>query len=149
MSAIQVVNLLNSIFSTFDRLTEQHGLKRIKTINDAYMVVGGLPTRRPDHTQAIALFNTENNQNFNNRIGIHSGSVVAGVIDLNKFAYDLWGDTLNIASRMESQGIVGKIQVTEDIYKSLCNKFLFQKRGEIEVKGKGKMTTYFLVGQKG
>ncbi|MEH1970616.1 adenylate/guanylate cyclase domain-containing protein [Nostoc sp.] len=160
MSAIQLVNLLNPIFSAFDRLTEKHRLEKIKSISDAYMVVGGLPTRRPDHVQAIALmaldmqtaialFNTENNQNFSIRIGIHSGSVVAGIIDLNKFTYDLWGDTVNIASCMESQGIAGKIQVTEDIYKCLCDEFLFEKRGEIEVKGKGKMTTYLLIGQKG
>ncbi|MEH2311252.1 MAG: adenylate/guanylate cyclase domain-containing protein [Nostoc sp.] len=159
MSAIQVVNLLNQIFSAFDRLTEQYGLERIKTINDAYMVVGGLSTRRLDHAQAIAqmalhmqtaiaLFNTENNQNFNIRIGIHSGSVMAGVIDLNNFTYDLWGDTINIASCMESQGIVGKIQVTEDTYKYLCDEFLLEKRGEIEVKSKGKMTTYLLIGKK-
>ena len=159
MSAVQVVNLLNQIFSAFDRLTEQHGLERIKTINDAYMVVGGLPTRRLDHAQAIAqmalhmqtaiaLFNTENNQNFSIRIGIHSGSVMAGVINLNNFTYDLWGDTVNIASCMESQGLIGKIQVTEDTYKSLCDEFLFEKRGEIEVKGKGEMTTYLLIGQK-
>lgn len=159
MSAVQVVKLLNQIFSAFDRLTEQNSLERIKTINDAYMVVGGLPTRRLDHAQAIAqmalhmqtaiaLFNTENNQNFNIRIGIHSGSVVAGVIDLNNFTYDLWGDTLNIASYMESQGLVGKIQVTEDTYKCLCDEFLFEKRGEIEVKGKGEMTTYLLIGKK-
>ncbi|MFN6464894.1 MAG: adenylate/guanylate cyclase domain-containing protein [Nostoc sp. DedVER02] len=157
-SAMQVVNLLNSIFSTFDRLTERYGLERIKT-DDAYMIVGGLPTHCSNHAQAIAkmalqmqtaiaLFNTENNQNFNIRIGIHSGSVVARVIDLNKFTYDLWGDTINIASCIQSQGIVGKIQVTEDIYKFLCDEFLFEKRGEIEVKGKGKMTTYFLIGQK-
>ncbi|MEH2284201.1 MAG: adenylate/guanylate cyclase domain-containing protein [Nostoc sp.] len=159
MSAIQLLNLLNSIFSAFDRLTKQHGLERIKTINDAYMIVGGLPIRRPDHTQAIALmaldmqtaialFNTENNQNFSIRIGIHSASVVAGVIDVNKFTYDLWGDTVNIASCIESQGIAGKIQVTEDTYKCLCDEFLFEKRGEIEVKGKGKMTTYLLIGRK-
>ncbi|MEH2466089.1 adenylate/guanylate cyclase domain-containing protein [Nostoc sp.] len=159
MSAVQVVNLLNQIFSAFDHLTEQDGLERIKTINDAYMVVGGLPTRRLDHAQviaqmalhmqtAIALFNTENNQNFSIRIGIHSGSVMAGVINLNNFTYDLWGDTVNIASCMESQGIVGKIQVTEDTYKCLCDEFLFEKRGEIEVKGKGEITTYLLIGQK-
>ncbi|MCF2148239.1 PAS domain S-box protein [Desmonostoc muscorum LEGE 12446] len=159
MSAIQLVNLLNPIFSAFDRLTEQHNLEKIKTIGDAYMVVGGLPTGRPDHAQAIALmaldmqtaialFNAENNQNFSIRIGIHSGSVVAGVIGLKKFTYDLWGDTVNIASRMESQGIAGKIQVTENTYKSLCNEFLFEKRGEIEVKGKGKMTTYWLIGHR-
>lgn len=99
--------------------------------------------------QAENAFNTENNQNLNLRIGIHRGSVVARVIDLNKFTYDLWGDTINIASCMESQGIVGKIQVTENTYKSLRNEFLFEKRGEIEVQGKGKMTTYFLIGQKG
>ena len=160
MSAIQLLNLLNSIFSTFDRLTEQHGLERIKTIGDAYMVVGGLPTRRPDHAQAmaqmalqmqtaIALFNNENNQNFSIRIGIHRGSVVAGVIDFNKFTYDRWGNMVNIARCMESQGILGKIQVTEDTYKSLCNEFLFEKRGEIEVQGKGKMTTYLLIKRKG
>ncbi|MEH2406000.1 adenylate/guanylate cyclase domain-containing protein [Nostoc sp.] len=159
MNAIQVVNLLNQIFSAFDRLTEQYGLERIKTINDAYMVVGGLSTRRLDHAQAIAqmalhiqtviaLFNTENNQNFNIRIGIHSGSVMAGVINLNNFTYDLWGDTINIASCMESQGLVGKIQVTEDTYKYLCDEFLLEKRGEIEVKSKGKMTTYLLIGKK-
>ncbi|MEH1904741.1 MAG: adenylate/guanylate cyclase domain-containing protein [Nostoc sp.] len=160
LSAIQLVNLLNSIFSAFDRLTEQRGLQRIKTINDAYMVVGGLPTRRPDHAQAIAqmalhmqtaiaLFNTKNNQNFSIRIGIHSGTVAAGVIDLNNFTYDLWGDTVNIASCMESQGIAGKIQVTEDTYKCLYDQFLFEKRGEIEIKSKGKMTTYLLTGRKG
>ncbi|MEH2113888.1 adenylate/guanylate cyclase domain-containing protein [Nostoc sp.] len=160
MSAIQLVNLLNPIFSAFDRLTEKHGLERIKTINDAYMVVGGLHTPRQDCAEAIAimaldmqtaiaLFNTENNQNFSIRIGIHSSSVVAEEIDLNKFTCDLWRDTVSIASCMESQGIAEKIQVTEDIYKSLCNEFLFEKRGEIEVKGKGKMTTYLLIGRKG
>ncbi|MBN3958163.1 adenylate/guanylate cyclase domain-containing protein [Nostoc sp. NMS8] len=161
MSAIQLVNLLNPIFSAFDRLTEKHGLQRIKTINDAYMVVGGLHTPRQDCAKAIAimaldmqtaiaLFNTENNQNFSIRIGIHSGSVVAEEIDLNESTCDhLWRDTVNIASCMESQGIANKIQVTEDIYKSLCNEFLFEKRGEIEVKGKGKMTTYLLIGRKG
>lgn len=159
MSAIQLVNLLNSIFSTFDRLSKQHGLQRIKTIGDAYIVIGGLPTRRADHAQAIAqmalqmqtaiaLFNTENNQNFSIRIGIHRGSVVTGVIDFNKFTYDLSGNTVNIARCMESQGIVGKIQVTENTYKSLCDEFLFEKRGEIEVQGKGKMTTYLLIGCK-
>ncbi|MBD2246337.1 adenylate/guanylate cyclase domain-containing protein [Nostoc sp. FACHB-888] len=160
MSAIQLLNLLKSIFSTFDRLTEQYGLERIKSIDDVYMVVGGLPTHRPDHAQAIAqmalqmqtaiaLFNTENNQNFSICIGIHSGSAVAGVIDLNNFTYDLCKDTINIASCMESEGIVGKIQVTEDTYKSLCDEFLFEKRTEIEVQDKGKMTTYLLIGQKG
>ncbi|WP_242054833.1 adenylate/guanylate cyclase domain-containing protein [Nostoc flagelliforme] len=159
ISAIQLVNLLNSILSAFDRLTQQHGLRRIKTINDAYMVVGGLHTRRLDHAQAIALmaldmqtaialFNTDNNQNFSTRIGIHTGSVATRVIDLNEFTYNIWGDTVNIASCIESQGVAGKIQVTEDTYKCLCNEFFFEKQGEIEVKDKGKITTYLLIGRK-
>ena len=159
MSAIQLVNLLNPIFSAFDHLSERYGLEKIKTIGDAYMVVGGLPLCLPNHAQAIAhmaldmqtaiaLFNAENKQNLNIRIGIHSGPVVAGVIGLKKFTYDLWGDTVNIASRMESHGFNGKIQVSEDTYKRLCNDFLLEKRGEIEVKGKGIMTTYLLIGRK-
>ncbi|MEH2128108.1 adenylate/guanylate cyclase domain-containing protein [Nostoc sp.] len=160
MSAIQLLNLLNPIFSVFDRLTERYSLERIRTINDAYMVLGSLHIRCQDRAQAIALmaldmqtaialFNTENNQNFSIRIGIHSGSVVGGVIDPNKFNYELCKDTVNIASYIESQGIAGKIQVTENTYKCLCDEFVFEKRGEIEVKGKGKMTTYLLIGRKG
>jgi class 3 adenylate cyclase len=159
LSAIQLVRLLNQIFSDFDRLSEQYNLEKIKTIGDAYMVVGGLPRRSPDHAQAIAQmaldmqiaiakFNAENQQNFSIRIGIHSGSVVAGVIGIKKLTYDLWGDTVNIASRMESQGFTNKIQVSETTYQHLRDEFLFEKRGEIEVKGKGKMTTYLLIGRK-
>ncbi len=159
LPAIQVVNLLNQIFSAFDRLSEQYALEKIKTIGDAYMVVGGLPTRCPDHATAIALmaldmqkailqFNIDNQQSLSIRIGIHSGPVVAGVIGLKKFSYDLWGDTVNIASRMESHGIAGKIQLTESTYEYLNDDFVLEKRGEIEVKGKGKMTTYLLLGQK-
>ncbi|WP_347242284.1 adenylate/guanylate cyclase domain-containing protein [Nostoc sp. FACHB-892] len=159
ISAIQLLNLLKSIFSTFDRLTEQYGLERIKSIDDVYMVIGGLPTHRPDHAQAIAqmalqmqtaiaLFNTENNQNFSIRIGIHTGSVATRVIESKEITYNLWGDTVNIAHCIEYQGIAGKIQVTEDTYKFLCNEFVFEKRGEIEVQGKGKMTTYLLIRHK-
>lgn len=159
LSAIQLVKLLNHIFSDFDRLSEQYNLEKIKTIGDAYMVVGGLPQRRFDHAQAIAQmaldmqsaiaqFNAENQQNFSIRIGIHSGSVVAGVIGIKKLTYDLWGDTVNIASRMESQGFTNKIQVSQTTYQLLRDDFLFEKRGEIEVKGKGKMTTYLLIGRK-
>ncbi|MUG92990.1 PAS domain S-box protein [Scytonema sp. UIC 10036] len=159
ISAIQLVKILNQIFSMFDRLTEQYSLEKIKTIGDAYMVVGGLPVRHPNHAQAIACmaldmqtaineFNSENKQNFSIRVGIHSGPVVAGVIGIKKVSYDLWGDTVNIAHRMESQGLAGKIQVTEAMYQKLLHEFVFQKRGEIEIKGKGKMTTYLMIGRK-
>jgi class 3 adenylate cyclase len=153
-----LVNVLNRIFSAFDLLTERYGLEKIKTIGDAYMVVGGLPHHRPDHAEAIAAmaldmqaeiqrFNAEYQETFKIRIGINTGPVVAGVIGIKKFIYDLWGDTVNIASRMESQGIAGRIQVSEATYKHLQTKFLFGKRGTIEVKGKGEMTTYLLLGR--
>lgn len=154
----QVVELLNRIFSAFDELSDYYGLEKIKTIGDAYMVVGGLPTPHPDHAEAIAnmaldmqrvitQFNNQNNQTLSIRIGINSGPVVAGVIGIKKFSYDLWGDTVNIASRMESQGLPDKIQVTEFTYKKLQDNYLFEERGTIQVKGKGKMTTYFLRGK--
>ncbi|MFH7030151.1 MAG: adenylate/guanylate cyclase domain-containing protein [Heteroscytonema crispum UTEX LB 1556] len=159
LSAIKVVNLLNQIFSTFDRLSEKYHLEKIKIIGDAYMVVGGLPTRRSDHAHAIAhmaldmqtaiaQFNEETQHNLNIRIGINTGAVVAGVIGIKKFTYDLWGDTVNIASRMESHGLTGKIQVTEATYNRLRDEFVLERRGEIEVKGKGKMTTYLLLGRR-
>lgn len=155
LSAIQLVELLNQIFSSFDRLCDRYQLEKIKTIGDAYMVVSGLPQRRSDHAEAIAnmaldmlteisRFNQVNHLDFNIRIGIHSGSVVAGVIGIKKFTYDLWGDTVNIASRMESHGIVGKIQVSEDTYNLIRDRFVMEKRGVIQVKGKGLMTTYIL-----
>ncbi|NJK73031.1 MAG: adenylate/guanylate cyclase domain-containing protein [Microcoleus sp. SU_5_6] len=157
-TASETVKLLNQIFSQFDQLSIQHGLEKIKTIGDAYMVVGGLPEPSANHAEAIALmaldmqtavarFNVKNNQNFSLRIGINIGSVVAGVIGLTKFSYDLWGDTVNVANRMESNGIPGEIQVTEAVYERLKDKFSFKKRGIIEVKGKGKMTAYLLIGK--
>jgi adenylate cyclase len=153
--ATELVTLLNQIFSTFDALAEQHGLEKIKTIGDAYMVVGGLPIQRPDHAEAIAQmaldmqeaiaqFSTQQSQPFKMRIGINTGPVIAGVIGTKKFIYDLWGDTVNVASRMESQGIPGQIQVTSTAYDRLCHDFLLEKRGEIEIKGRGVMTTYLL-----
>ncbi|MEB3828147.1 adenylate/guanylate cyclase domain-containing protein [Phormidium sp. CCY1219] len=158
LSPIELVDLLNQIFSAFDRLTEQHELEKIKTIGDAYMVVSGLPKRRPDHADAIAemalemqtalaQFNAANHKNFSIRIGIHSGSVVAGVIGIKKFIYDLWGDTVNVASRMESHGIAGQIQVSDATYQLLKDRYKFEKRGSILIKGKGQMNTYFLVGR--
>nr|WP_308805659.1 adenylate/guanylate cyclase domain-containing protein [Arthrospira platensis] len=159
LSPVDLVNLLNKIFSAFDMLTEAYGLEKIKTIGDAYMVVGGLPHRRDYHAIAIAEMainmqkvmaelNKTQNRKLSIRIGIHSGPVVAGVIGLKKFIYDLWGDTVNTASRMESHGVPGKIHVSEDTYQLLQHQYLFEKREMIDVKGKGKMITYFLFGPK-
>ncbi|MBD2296551.1 adenylate/guanylate cyclase domain-containing protein [Anabaena sphaerica FACHB-251] len=157
ISPIELVNSLNQIFSSFDRLAEFYGLEKIKTIGDAYMVVGGLPTPRSDHAiavaqmaldmqQSISQFKTATGQSFQLRIGINTGSVVAGVIGLKKFSYDLWGDAVNLASRMESHGVVGKIQVSETTYLHLKDEYELEKRGEIQVKGRGEVTTYFLIG---
>ena len=159
LSATEIVNLLNQIFSTFDQLAERHGLEKIKTIGDAYMVVGGLPTPRPDHAesvaemaldmqQEIAKFSRELDESFSIRIGINTGPVVAGVIGLKKFIYDLWGDAVNTASRMESHGMPNCIQVSQTTYDLLQDKYLFEERGVIEVKGKGEMFTYLLRGRK-
>ncbi|MDN5278414.1 MAG: adenylate cyclase [Clostridiales bacterium] len=155
MSPAQLVEILNGIFSRFDRLAEKHKLEKIKTIGDAYMVVGGLPEPENgsaqevlqmalDMLETMKQFNKENNTDLKIRIGVHSGPVIAGVIGLKKFIYDLWGDAVNVASRMESTGVDGRIQVTEETYLSHKQNFYFEKRGEIKVKGKGEMTTYFL-----
>jgi adenylate cyclase len=155
----RLVELLNEIFSAFDQLAINHGLEKIKTIGDAYMVVGGLPVERPDHAEAIAEMaldmqeaiaeiDIKHREVFCMRIGIHSGPVIAGVIGTNKFIYDLWGDSVNIASRMESHGIPGCIQVSEATYQLLHDKYIFEKRGTIPVKGRGEMTTYLLLTNK-
>jgi len=151
----ELVGLLNEIFSLFDELAERHGLEKIKTIGDAYMVVGGLPMPRQDHAeavadmaldmrQAIARLHDECEDRFTIRIGMHSGPVVAGVIGTSKFAYDLWGDTVNTASRMESHGIPGHIQVSATTYRRLRKQYHFTARGPLCVKGKGEMKTYLL-----
>jgi adenylate cyclase len=155
----EMVKLLNSIFSKFDDLADQFGLEKIKTIGDAYMVVAGLPEKRKDHAEAaaamgiamlhvLAKLNTDQEYNLNVRIGICSGPVVAGVIGKRKFSYDLWGDSVNTASRMESHGIPGEIQVTESTFQLLENKYNFDCRGMVEVKGKGLMKTYLLKDNK-
>jgi class 3 adenylate cyclase len=155
----QLIGLLNEIFSRFDFLTEKHDLEKIKTIGDAYMVVGGLPTPRMDHAEAIAemaldmlgeitMFSLETGHDCDIRIGINSGPVIAGVIGTKKFIYDLWGDTVNVASRMESHGLPGEIQVTASTYERLKHRYTFQSRGTIQVKGKGEMKAYFLSGRK-
>ncbi len=152
----ELVQLLNAVFTSFDHLAERHGLEKIKTIGDAYMVVGGLPTLRAGHLEAVAEMALDMLKSLKHhrrpdgkplelRIGIHVGPAVAGVIGKNKFIYDLWGDTVNTASRMESHGGSGVIQVTEEVYRLLKDKYVFEKRGTIQVKGKGELTTYFLV----
>jgi class 3 adenylate cyclase len=159
MSPTQVVGLLNRIFSIFDNLCDRHKLEKIKTIGDAYMVVSGLPHPRADHADAIANMALDMQEavskikaiegtQISMRIGINSGPVVAGVIGTKKFIYDLWGDTVNVASRMESLGIAEAIQVTEATYMRICDKFNLEQRGMISVKGKGEMMTYWLSGKK-
>lgn len=158
-SALEIVTLLNKIFSAFDQLADTHGLEKIKTIGDAYMVVGGLPTPSKHHAAAIAAmaldmqhaiaqFNQETGESFKMRIGVSTGAVAAGVIGTRKFIYDLWGDTVNMASRMESQGAAGCIQVTASTYDCLHDQYWFEKRGTIEVRGKGEMVTYWLKGRR-
>ena len=152
------VQTLNELFSDFDALAKRGGLEKIKTIGDAYMVAGGLPEPTPDHAEAIADMGLEmlaaaarrtlrDGEPIQLRIGIDSGPVVAGVIGRRKFSYDLWGDTVNTASRMESHGVPGHIQVTERVQGLLADRFVFRERGTVEVKGKGRMRTYFLVGR--
>jgi PAS domain S-box-containing protein len=159
MTPRQLVKILNEIFSMFDQLAEFYQLEKIKTIGDAYMVAGGLPTSKPDHNEAIAQFALDiveaikqfprpDGNCFQLRVGINTGPVVAGVIGQRKFAYDLWGDTVNIASRMEATGAGQKIQVTPELYAILKDKFILQKRGHITVKGRGQMTTYWLLGRR-
>lgn len=154
-----LVTMLNELFSAFDRLAEKHGLEKIKTIGDAYMVVAGIPQPIADHAiamahmaldmnRAIEAYSQKHEAALQLRIGIHSGSVVAGVIGEKKFIYDLWGDTVNLASRMESTGVPGRIHVTEATYGKLREDFDLEQRPQIEVKGKGVMTTYLLIGPK-
>ncbi|HEY4728072.1 MAG TPA: adenylate/guanylate cyclase domain-containing protein, partial [Actinomycetes bacterium] len=158
VSPAQVVATLNELFSAFDRLAQRHGLEKIKAIGDAYMVAGGLPNPRPDHAQAVAemaLAMQEEvagradpgGQPLQVRIGIDTGPVEAGVIGTSKFSYDLWGDTVNTASRMESHGVAGCIQVTARTYQRLRDRYRFRRRGPIPVRGMGEMVTWFLLGR--
>jgi class 3 adenylate cyclase len=155
----QVVGVLDVIFSAFDDLAERLGLEKIKTVGDAYMVVAGLPAARPDHTAAAAEMAlsmqaelgrlcTSLDLDLSIRVGMQCGPVIAGVIGRRKFIYDLWGDTVNTASRMESSGLPGRIQVTEAVYERLRSAYDFEARGEVEIKGKGRLRTYLLTGRR-
>ncbi len=153
------VALLNQIFSAFDELLDQHQLEKIKTIGDAYMVAAGVPTPRPDYLKAIAQlaldmqivirrFYRSDGRPFQLRIGIHTGSVVAGVIGKRKLTFDLWGHTVNLASRLEGMSPAGKIQVSAEVYRQLHSEFVFEPRDPIYIQGIGPTQTYFLCGRQ-
>jgi guanylate cyclase len=156
LAAAEVVGLLDRLFSSFDELAERYDLEKIKTIGDAYMVAAGVPDPRPDHARVLALLALDmveavapggavGDLGLELRIGLNSGPVVAGVIGRKRFLYDLWGDAVNTASRMESAGTPGRIQVTRATYELLRDEFTFEPRGTVAVKGKGDMETWYLV----
>lgn len=159
LTPTQVVDMLNHVFSRFDALAEKYGVEKIKTIGDAYMVVAGAPNPRPDHAQVIAemalevplilqQISQETGQPFAMRIGINSGPVVAGIIGNTRFSYDLWGDAVNLASRMEHSGLANEVQVSAATYELLKDDYLFEPRGRIDIKGKGQVETYLLKGKR-
>jgi adenylate cyclase len=151
----QIIDILNNLFSSFDALAKQLRLEKIKTIGDAYMVAGGLPEEQPDHATAVAdmalgmidavhQIGLEFGERLQARIGIHSGEVVAGIIGQHRFIYDVWGDTVNTASRLETSGLPDRIQISDETYQRIRDKFHCEPRGPVEVRGKGAMLTYFL-----
>ncbi len=156
MSPTELVSLLNEVFSQFDTLVDKYNLEKIKTIGDCYMVAAGVPRPRPDHAQALALLaldmqeyvcqNEIQGHPLQFRIGINSGPVIAGVIGRRKFSYDLWGDAVNTASRMESHGAGGTIQVTRSTFELIQHEFLCEARGQVRVKGKGEMDVWHVLG---
>ncbi|HJS27121.1 MAG TPA: adenylate/guanylate cyclase domain-containing protein [Actinomycetota bacterium] len=155
----QVVGILDQLFSRFDALVERHGLEKVKTIGDCYMASSGVPDPSPDHArraallaldmrEAVATSEVAGRSGLELRIGINSGPVVAGVIGTKRFLYDLWGDAVNIASRMESHGTPGEIQITQATHDLLKDEFVCRPRGTIPVKGKGEIETWYLVGPR-
>ena len=159
MTPEELVALLDRVFTTFDGFVAELDLEKIKTVGDAYMVAAGVPEPRPDHAEAIAELALRmrdhaadgfgDGRPLRLRIGINSGPVVAGIIGSHKFAYDLWGDAVNTASRMESSGVPGKIQITAATHDLIGAAFVCEPRGPIEVKGKGMMETFLLRGHRG
>jgi adenylate cyclase len=154
----QLIHFLNRLYSDFDALVDKHGLEKIKVSGDSYMVVSGVPQPRADHVEALASFALDMAEAASRlrdsqgnplplRIGLASGPVVAGVVGSRRFFYDVWGDAVNVASRMESTDSVGRIQLPEDVYQRLRSDFVLQERGAVEVKGKGVMRTWYLVGR--
>ncbi|MGB6205948.1 adenylate/guanylate cyclase domain-containing protein, partial [Mycobacterium sp.] len=155
----KLIRFLDRLYSDFDALVDKYGLEKIKVSGDSYMVVSGVPERRPDHVEALADLALDMAQTASGlkdsrgdalplRIGLAKGPVVAGVVGSRRFFYDVWGDAVNVASRMESTDSVGRIQVPEDVYQRLKNDFVLQERGVFDVKGKGLMRTWYLVGRK-
>ncbi|HJQ78109.1 MAG TPA: adenylate/guanylate cyclase domain-containing protein [Acidimicrobiia bacterium] len=155
----EVVGVLDHLFSHFDVIVDRYGLEKIKTIGDCYMAAAGVPTPRADHARAMALMALDMLDTMRSeteigrlglelRVGINSGPVVAGVIGRKRFSYDLWGDAVNTASRMESQGTPGRVQITRATFELLGDEFDCEPRGSIQVKGKGELETWYLVGQR-
>jgi adenylate cyclase len=158
MTAVEVVSLLNKIYSGFDAVIQKLGLEKIKILGDSYMIAAGVPVPRADHAEAMAeaalalqqeivRHDAPSQETFSLRIGINTGPVVAGVIGRTRFSYDVWGETVNTAWHMETYGAPGHIQVNETTYARLCDKYLFENRGEFYVKDKGELKTYFLKGR--
>lgn len=154
-----LVLFLNQLYTDFDRLVDRHGLEKIKTSGDSYMVVSGVPHPRADHLEslaclaldmahAVAGLRDQQGREVPLRIGIAAGPVVAGVVGSRKFFYDVWGDAVNVASRMESTDVEGRIQVPQDVYDRINGSYLFEERGDVQVKGKGPIHTWYLVGRK-
>jgi len=152
---VEMVELLNEVFSFFDSLLDKYGVEKIRTIGDSYMVASGVPRGRPDHAQALARMALDmrdyiSTHTFRDglrvdfRIGINSGSMIAGVIGRRKFVYDVWGDAVNIASRMESHGVGGAVQITETTYELIKDEFVCEPRGTVNVKGKGEMKAWLV-----